>query len=202
MSKNTERLILVTGATGQQGNAALRHLRERGFPTRAMTRDPASSKAHALTGHQTEVTRGEFDDHDSLVRALDGVYGAYSVQDWTGGKETEIRQGIAMADAAARSEVDHFVYSSVGAADQNTGIPHFDSKFEIEEHIRRKGLAYTIIRPVFFMENFKQMREGIEAGTLAMPLRVPISDFRWSLPTTSAILSRSLLSMEAAGIIG
>ncbi len=169
MADNKKRLILVTGATGHQGGAAMRHLQQKGFPVRAITRDPNSPKARGLVGHGTEVVRADLDDPDSLTTALDGVYGVYSVQGLEN-IEGEVRQGINLADAAKRSRVSHFVYSSVGSADQNTGIPHFDSKFQIEEHLRATGMSYTILRPVFFMENWLGMRQGIEAGTLAQPL--------------------------------
>ncbi len=126
-----------------------------------------------MIGHGTEVVRGDLDDRTSLARALDGVYGVYSVQSRTEkGIEGEIRQGIALADAARRENVSHLVYSSVGSADQHTGVPHFDSKFQIEEHIRTLGLPYTIIRPVFFMENWLGMRAGMEPGTLTLPLKL------------------------------
>jgi uncharacterized protein YbjT (DUF2867 family) len=172
MSKTNNRLILVTGATGKQGGAVLRHLREKGFPVRALTRDPDKPEARALIGHGTEVVRGDLDDRTSLARALDGVYGVYSVQSHTEkGIEGEIHQGIALADAARSENVSHLVYSSVGSADQHTGVPHFDSKFQIEEHIRKLGLPYTIIRPVFFMENWLGMRARIESGTLTLPLK-------------------------------
>ncbi len=170
MAKKDDRLILVTGATGHQGGAALRHLRERGFPVRAITRDPEKPKARSLAAHGVEIVRGDLEDSASVMRALEGVYGVYSVQNWQDGAEAEVRQGIHLADAANRSAVSHFVYSSVGSADQNTGIPHFDSKFRIEEHIRGTGLSYTIFRPVFFMENWLGMRGGIDKGTLALPL--------------------------------
>ncbi len=63
-----------------------------------------------------------------------------------------------------------FVYSSVGSAYRQTGIPHFDSKWEVEEHVRRIELPYTILRPVFFMQNWEGMREMVLGGTLAQPL--------------------------------
>ncbi len=172
MADNSKRLILVTGATGHQGGAALRHLKEKHFPVRAMVRDPDAPGSRSLAGQGTELVRGDFDDNNSLRSALDGAFGAYSVQTsrQQGGTEAEVRQGIAMADAALRADIGHFVYSSVGSADQNTGIPHFDSKFRIEEHIRGTGLPYTIVRPVYFMENWLGMREGIERGELAGPL--------------------------------
>jgi uncharacterized protein YbjT (DUF2867 family) len=170
-NKNKSKLILVTGATGHQGGAALRHLSERGFSCRALTRDPANPKARRLVGSGIEVVRGDMDDPASLTRALDGVDGVYAVQTpYESGVEAETRQGINLIDAAKRSRITHFVYSSVGAADRRTGIPHFDSKFRIEEHLRGTGLRYTILRPVFFMENWLNMRNAIEGGALTLPL--------------------------------
>ena len=170
-NKNKDTLILVTGDTGHQGGATFRHLLERGFPVRALTRDPDQPKARALAGHGTEVVRGDIDDPASLNRAMDGVDGVYSVQNsHAAGLEAEIRQGTHLADAAAHAAITHLVYSSVGSADQKTGIPHFESKFRIEEHIRNAGVRFTIVRPVFFMENWLGMRETIANGTLALPL--------------------------------
>lgn len=168
---NKNKLILVTGATGHQGGASLRHLRERGFPVRGLTRNPNEPKARSITGRGVEVARGDMEDQASLTRALDGVYGVHSVQNWhEAGIEGEIRQGINVADAAKRSRITHFVYSSVAAADKQTGIPHFDSKFRTEQHIRGTGMRFTIVRPVFFMENWLGMRQSIEEGALRLPL--------------------------------
>jgi uncharacterized protein YbjT (DUF2867 family) len=118
------------------------------------------------------VIQGNFDDRASLERALAGMYGAYAVQTpWqSGGVEGELRQGIAFADAAKAAGIQHLVYSSVGSADRQTGIPHFESKYQIEEHIRAIGLPYTILRPVFLMENFLANRDAIVGGTLGEPL--------------------------------
>jgi uncharacterized protein YbjT (DUF2867 family) len=170
-NKNKSKQILVTGATGHQGGAALRHLTERGFSCRALTRDPASPKARRLIGSGVEVVGGDMQDAASLTRALDGVHGIYAVQTpYESGVEAETRQGINLIDAAKRSRITHFVYSSVGAADRRTGIPHFESKFRIEEHLRGTGMRYTILRPVFFMENWLNMRTAIEGGALTLPL--------------------------------
>jgi uncharacterized protein YbjT (DUF2867 family) len=170
MAKKSDKLILVTGATGKQGGAVFHHLRARGFPVRILTRDPEKPDARALVGHGADVRQGDLNDMASLTRALDDVYGVFSVQDWTGGAQAEIRQGINLAEAANRSGVSHLVYSSVGSADQNTGIPHFDSKFRVEEHLRSVGIPYTIFRPVFFMENWFGSKQPILEGTLAQPL--------------------------------
>ena len=179
MAKNTDRTILVTGATGHQGGAVFRKLRDRGFPVRAFTRDPERAEAGRLVGHGAEVMRGDLDDPASITRALDGVYGVFSVQAHSElGAEAELRQGKNLIDAARRSRVTQFVYSSAARADQHTGIPFFESKAQIEEHLRNSGVRYAILRPTFFMENWMWQREQIETGTLALPLspatRIPM----------------------------
>lgn len=172
MAKNTNRLILVTGATGKQGGAALRHLRKKGFPVRAMTRDPDKPAARSLVGSGTEVVRGDLNDPATLTRALEGVYGVFSVQASNlTDIESEVRQGINLADAANRSGISHFVYSSVAVDGKKTGVPHFDTKVRIEEHIRASGIPHTILRPAFFMENWMGMRDQLDKGVIAFPMR-------------------------------
>jgi uncharacterized protein YbjT (DUF2867 family) len=146
----------------------LRHLRARGFPVRALTRDPGKPAARALKEAGAEVVRGDQEDAGSIAKALDGVYGVFAVQTpYEAGVEAETRQGLNLADAVGRAGVRHLVYSSVGSADQRTNIPFFDNKFEIEERIRALGIPHTILRPVFFMENLQGM---IGQGSLAAPL--------------------------------
>ena len=170
-NKNRSKTILVTGATGHQGGAVLRHLRERGFACRALSRDPSKPEARQLVGHGIEVAQGDLEDQASLTRALDGVDGIFAMQTpYESGVEAEIRQGFNLIDAAKRLRIDHFVYSSVASANDRTGISHFDSKFRIEEHLRGTGMRFTVVRPVFFMDNWLGMRAGIEAGELALPL--------------------------------
>jgi len=164
-------LILVTGATGQQGGAVARKLLERGFAVRVLTRDTQKPAAKELVGLGAEVVEGDLDDRASIERALEGVRGVFSVQQFAEtGVEGEVRQGKALADAAKETGVEHFVYSSVGSAHKETGIPHFDSKWEVEEHARGIGLPCTVLRPVFFMQNWEWMREPILGGALPQPL--------------------------------
>ena len=168
---NGGRLILVSGATGQQGGSVARSLLERGFEVRALTRDPDKSEAKEFANLGAEVVGGDLEDHSSIERVLDGVHGVFSVQQpWESGVEGEVRQGIQITDAAKAAGVEHYVYSSVGSAHRETGIPHFESKWEVEEHVRGSGVPYTVLRPVFFMQNWEFMREPILGGTLAQPL--------------------------------
>jgi uncharacterized protein YbjT (DUF2867 family) len=151
----TERTILITGATGQQGGSTIRALAGKGFRLRAMTRKPEGDAARALAANGVDVVKGDLDDPTSLRAALAGVWGALAVQNtWEAGVEKEEEQGKRFATTAREAGVQHFVYQSVGSAHRQTGIPHFDNKWRIEETVR--GLSFpshVIIRPVFFMEN-------------------------------------------------
>jgi uncharacterized protein YbjT (DUF2867 family) len=167
---NSNQTILVTGATGNQGGAVAHHLLQRGITVRALVRDQNKPTAQALKQAGAEIVEGDFRSRASLDRALQGVYGVFSMQDFREGAEVEIRHGKALADAGKAADIQHFVYSSVGSAERNTGIPHFDSKFQVEEYIRGIGLPYTILRPVFFFYNYNSMRSTIENGTLSQPL--------------------------------
>lgn len=168
-----QRTVLITGATGKQGGAAARHLLRTDFKVRALTRDPSKPAAKELEKAGAEVVQGNLNDRSSLEDAANGVYGVFSVQNfWETGYDQEVAQGKRMADVAKDVGVKHFVYSSVGSADQNTGISHFDSKAEVEEHVRSLDMPYTILRPVWFMNNWEsdQMKGMVLSGTLAQPL--------------------------------
>ena len=168
---NGGRVILVSGATGQQGGAVARSLLERGFAVRGLTRDVEKDEARELAGLGAEVVNGDLEDRSSIERVLEGVHGVFSVQQFMEvGVEGEVRQGVQLADAAKEAGVEHYVYTSVGSAHRDTGIPHFDSKHEVEEHVRASGVPYTVLRPVFFMQNWEYMREPILGGTLPQPL--------------------------------
>jgi uncharacterized protein YbjT (DUF2867 family) len=150
-----DRMILITGITGQQGGAVAQALHGSGFRVRGMTRKPESERAVTLARNGVEIVHGDLDDEASLRRALTGAWGVFGVQNtWEAGVEREEVQGKRMATLARDAGVGHYVYTSVGSAHQQTGIPHFDNKWRIEETVRGlKFPSHVILRPVFFMEN-------------------------------------------------
>jgi uncharacterized protein YbjT (DUF2867 family) len=169
-----QRIILVSGATGQQGGAVARHLLETGFSVRALTRNPDQKAAQILADKGAEIVKGNFDNRESLDFALEGAYGAYSVQDiFEAGIEAEIQRGKYFADAANDAGIKHFVYSSSGGAGRNSGISHVESKWEVENYIRTLDLPTTFLRPAAFMENWTNLRQksiNLEEGTFTQPL--------------------------------
>jgi uncharacterized protein YbjT (DUF2867 family) len=165
--------VLVTGATGQQGGHLVRELLARGHSVRALTRKPESPAAVSLAERGVTIVPGDFEDQASLERAARGVDTIFAMgTPFQTGAKTETREGVNITRAASTVGVSHLVYSSVAGADRATGIPHFDSKFEVEKEIRRSGIPFTIVAPVFFMENFLAdwMAAGIARGSIALAL--------------------------------
>jgi len=163
--------VLVTGATGQQGGALARLLLRRGHHVRAMTRKPEGPVATDLKKAGAEVVAGDLGNRSSVENAAKGVDVAFIVATpYEQGPAAEIRWGKTGVEAAHAARVPYIVYSSVSDADRNTGIPHFDSKAEIEDHLKGLGTEYSIVAPVFFMENLfaPWVSAGFAQGVLAM----------------------------------
>jgi uncharacterized protein YbjT (DUF2867 family) len=179
--------ILVTGATGRQGGAVVRHLLERGFTVNAITRDPDRPSAQSLKAKGVQVFRGDLEDVPSVREALKGACGVFSLQNfWEKGTgyEGEIRQARNLAQAAADANVSHFVQSSIAGCDNAKGVKHFESKWEIEKLVDSLGLPRTFLRAVFFMENFinrKMVLPGL-AGALKTDTSlhmISVDDIGW-----------------------
>lgn len=161
------KIIAVTGATGQQGGVVARKLLAEGWQVRALTRDPNKPAARALADAGAEIVPGDMDSRSELDAAFQGAYGVFSVQNFwlpNVGFEGEIRQGKNVADAAKAAGVQHLVYSSVGSAHRGMGQKHFESKWIIEQYIHTLGVPYTILRPVAFMDNDNWTRPYILNG--------------------------------------
>lgn len=203
----TKNLILITGATGKQGGEVARALLANGWPVRAMTRNPDSEPARALSKLGAQVVMGDLDDAASLERALAGVWGVYAVQNtWEAGVEKEEVQGKRLAELAKKAGVQHFVYASVGSAHRNTGIPHFDNKWRVEETVRGLNFpSHVVLRPVFFMENFltPNFLPALQQGQLVQAMKpdtvlqmISVRDIGryglWAFENAAAVNGRAL----------
>lgn len=167
----------VVGATGQQGGATARTLLAAGVGVRALVRRPDAEAARALADAGAELVRADLTDPSSLEAAFAGVDGVFAMTtSFTDrGTEGEVADGVRIADAARAAGVGHLVYSSVGGAERGTGVPHFESKRRVEEHIASLGLPATIVRPVFFMENLAPtVEDGTSVLRMPLPEGVPV----------------------------
>jgi uncharacterized protein YbjT (DUF2867 family) len=167
-----EKTIFVCGATGKQGGAVVRNLIRQGFAVKALTRNKDAAKAAFLTPPNVELIQGNLDNPSTYHQHLRNTDGVFALLDFTQGISREIRQGIDLANCAKENGVNLFLYSSVVGADLHTGIPHWESKLQIENHIKQIGLSYTIIRPSSLYENFliSQVKSRLIKGKLVVPL--------------------------------
>jgi uncharacterized protein YbjT (DUF2867 family) len=170
--------IAVLGATGQQGSATVDALLDRGLPVRAITRNVDSAAARALTKRDVAVVAADLETPESIRVAFEGAAAAFAMTSFTAsrGAEGEISHGRAILDAAQGAGLPFLVYSSVGGAERNTGIPHFESKRRIEEFLIG-SVPVNVIRPTFFMENLSGViaRDGAELLVrIPMPGDVPL----------------------------
>jgi len=154
---STKPVVLVTGATGSQGGSVVTELlKSSGLTIRVLTRSPTGEKAAALKARGVEIVQGDMFDEASIKAALVGVDRAFLVTDYQlKGVEGETESGVTFVDCAAAAGVKHLVFSSVASAETGSGIPHFESKYKVEQHLTASAIpSWTILRPVAFMDNF------------------------------------------------
>jgi uncharacterized protein YbjT (DUF2867 family) len=146
--------FLIIGATGQQGGSVINALDGRGHDIVAFVRDDQSDKAQALAARGVDLVVGDLDDQASIETAFAGVDGAFAVTTFfTTSVDVEAEQGLRIADAAKTANLPYLVFSSVGSADESTGLPHFESKYRVEQRIRELRIPAAVVAPVWFMEN-------------------------------------------------
>ena len=164
-------LFTVLGATGAQGGAVVTALLESGARVRGVTRRTDSPSARRLVDAGVEVVAADLSDEASVAAAFADVDGAYALTTpFEDGPEAEVAQGSTIIAAALAARVPHLVFSSVADADRSTGVPHFDSKFVVEQRLASSGLSYTIVGPTYFYDNALGGVDDIRAGVFELPL--------------------------------
>jgi uncharacterized protein YbjT (DUF2867 family) len=178
-----KRIIAVTGATGAQGGGLVRAIladTRSPFSVRALTRDPASGTAKALAALGAEIVQADVDDAASLVRAFQGVHGAFCVTFyWAHMKpEREIAQARNMAEAAKQAKVAHVVWSTledtrklVPLSDDRMPtlggkykVPHFDAKSEADAIFTELGVPTTFLIASWYFDNLIHFGAGPKQG--------------------------------------
>lgn len=161
------RKLVVTGATGKQGGgliSALLEKSDRTFEIYAVTRNTSSGSAKSLANKGVKLIQGDFDRPAEIFKQVDKPWGLFSVTMPSNAKKEEA-QGKAITKAALDAGVQHIVFTATDRGGQEksntnqTPVPHFISKFNIEEDIKEKarvssqGTTWTFLRPVAFYEN-------------------------------------------------
>jgi uncharacterized protein YbjT (DUF2867 family) len=146
-------MILITGATGNNGAELVKIFAARGIPVRAMVRDVSRATAISFPGIQ--VVEGDFSAPETLVAALSGVERAFLL---TPSSEQAEEQQINFVNAAEKSGVKHVVKLSQLGADSNSSARFLRYHAAVEQSLQASGMAYTFLRPNLYMQgllNFK-----------------------------------------------
>ena len=160
------RRVLVVGATGTQGGAAVDALLADGNAVRGLTRDAGSDAARRLAGRGVEVVGGDLSAPATLAPAFDGVDAVFHPSFGA----TEVQFARHVVDAAREAGVGHLVVSTGGNCDDRPGVPHVDAKADVEELVRGSGLRYTLIRPHTFYANLAMQAGALAQGRFPYPL--------------------------------
>lgn len=176
-----KKIIVVFGATGAQGGGlanAILDDKNSEFAVRAVTRDPNSDKAKALAAKGAEIVTADIDDKGSILKALQGAYGAFFVTFFWAhfSAEKEIAEAKTMAEAAKEAGLKHVIWSTLEDTRKlvpldddrmptlqgKYKVPHFDGKGESDAYFQ--GLPVTYLRASFYWDNFIYFGAGPKKG--------------------------------------
>lgn len=156
--------ILVTGATGTVGHQVVDQLVSRGADVRALVRDPA--KADWPDG--VELAVGEMLDVDAMRQAMKGISTLFLLNAVV---PDEFTQALVTLNLAREAGINRVVYLSVIHSDRYVDVPHFAGKFAVERMIEQTGLAATVLRPAYYINNDASLKQPIlEQGVYPMPV--------------------------------
>ena len=215
----SKKLITVFGATGAQGGGLARAILSEShgdFAVRAVTRKPDSDAAKALSGAGAEIVVADLDDAASVMRAMQGAYGAFCITNfWEHfSPDKELAQAETLAAAAGDAKLQHVIWSTledtrktlpVGSGQMPVlmgkyNVPHFDAKGEANHFFLDRHLPVTLLHTSFYWDNFIHFGMGPAAGpdgTLAISL--PMGDAK--LPGIAAVdIGRSAYGVFKAGV--
>jgi uncharacterized protein YbjT (DUF2867 family) len=187
--------VFVAGATGRFG-AIVAQLTERGHWVRAGARDVGAAAADSLRRLGAEVVRADFDDADSLARAARGVDAVFATGTaHRSGPRGEFEHGRTLARAVASAGAGHLVFVSGAGAHAPTGVPVLEAKRRVEEAIRNERVAFTLLAPVYLMENLFNpwIQAGLRTGALPSPVAPTL---KMQQVAVADILALAVLAVE------
>jgi uncharacterized protein YbjT (DUF2867 family) len=154
---------VVFGATGRQGGAVLRALRDTGrWRVRAVTRRPSSEAARPLRGANVEVVQGDLDDPDLASAVLPGADAMFVVTNyWEPQRDSEFVQGRRIIEGAIAAGMENIVYSTLpgvrAISDGDLSVPHCDGKYELEAYLRAREAPVAFVQPGWYFQNWLAM---------------------------------------------
>ena len=165
----SESPYVVLGATGNQGGVVLHALRDAGKPVRGVVRFLDSDRSLELADRSIPLAVADIATGNGLADAFAGAAGVFALTTpFESGADAEVGQGENIIAAAEAASVPYLVFSSVADADHNTGIPHFDSKYEVEKKLAASSIPHTIVGPTYFYDNLLGGLDALKAGVIPM----------------------------------
>src|SRR6266567_874479 len=148
--------VLVVGATGDLGGRAVDALLARGRRVRELGREGTDPSRLAAKG--VEIARGDMLDPASLEKAMSGSSAVVT----TAAGYTRRRKGDSLekvddlgnrnlVDAAKKTGIRRFVFTSILTCDQARDVPHFWQKKLIEDYLEASGTPFVALRPGAFL---------------------------------------------------
>lgn len=190
-------LVLVYGATGQQGGPVARQLLAARRRTRVLTRHP--EKAEPLGEAGAEVAKGDLGEPATLEAASGGVEAVFFHSPLEFDTDVGVTYGRNAIDAAVSAGAGLFVFdTSFPVPSSPTGVAAIDIRYELEAYLKRSEIPSIVIRPPFYTENFSYPfaapADTVHRGVLRYP---PLPrDVRVSWITMEEVGS---LAVEALG---
>lgn len=154
-----DRLVLVTGITGNQGGGVANALLEQGFQVRGLSRNIHSDASRSWASRGVEMVQADFTDYGSIRAAVQGVDGMFlNITEQTPDYIEAAKNAI---DAAYNAGAEHIVFTSNIPANPESGFNHNPDRTKrmIELHLRASGKSYTTLRIPFLMENLMRERD-------------------------------------------
>jgi len=153
-TKNSEKLIAVVGATGQQGGGVVRALQASGqFKVRAVSRNPGKHRELA-----DEIVEADLSRPETLRAAFEGAHGVFLVTNFREAGAEEIKQATAAVRPAKDAGVKHFVWSTLPNVEAISGgkfhVPHFTGKAKLDPIVKAAGFVFhTFVIAPFYYQN-------------------------------------------------
>ncbi|KAL4773898.1 hypothetical protein BDW60DRAFT_183054 [Aspergillus nidulans var. acristatus] len=187
-------LLVVFGATGQQGGSVINHILSdpalsSKYSIRGVTRDASKPAAQELKTKGLDIVSGDLDDPASIHAALQGAHTVFAMTRTIydeQAKTREERQGKTIADAAVATGARYLIWSSATHAGNTSGgkypVPAYDVRWDVEQYIRGLHIQSAFVVPATFMQNLRGIMapRPREDGTYAIAnIHSPQARFPW-----------------------
>lgn len=172
-------MILLTGGTGFIGRSLIRQLVENGQQVRILLR-PSVRTPRLPTGVPVEVAVASLSDVRGLRAAMKGVQAVYHLAGGEGEGSSANLQAVdidgtrSLCEAAADARLEHLLYISHLGADRAAGFPVLKAKGIAEDHIRKSGVAYTILRGSIIFGPGDEFTSGLATLLAGAPGFLPL----------------------------